>query len=348
MPRKASPPRLYLRPDDRTWIIRDRGHSERTGCVEGDRSGAEIRLADYLAQKHASRPAAGGKSGAVSIGEVLRVYAMEHAPTVARPGLIADHIEGLAPFWAHRMVSSIKGQTCRAFAASRSTQSMARHELETLRAAVRYFHREYGLDPVPAFTLPEKHGSRERWLTRKEASALLRAARGLPHLQRFVLIALYTGTRSGAILNLCWMPSVNSGWIDLEQGVLYRSGSAQRKTNKRQPPVKLPARLIAHLTRWKAMDRNIRPVVHYNGSSVQSVKKAFKHARQRAGLDETVIPHSLRHTAATWLMQAGVEMWDAAGFLGMTVEVLSRTYSHHHPSYQNSAAEGISRKNGTR
>jgi integrase len=61
-----------------------------------------------------------------------------------------------------------------------------------------------------------------------------------------------------------------------------------------------------------------------------------------------VIPHSLRHTAATWLMQAGVEMWDAAGFLGMTVEVLSRTYSHHHPSYQNSAAEGISRKNGTR
>jgi integrase len=344
MPRKAEPPRLYLRPDDRTWIIRDRGHSERTGCAEGDRSGAEIRLADYLAQKHASRPAVGGKSGAVSIGEVLRVYAMEHAPTVARPDLIADHIEGLAPFWAHRMVSSIKGQTCRAFAASRSTQSMARHELETLRAAVRYFHREYGLDPVPAFTLPEKHGARERWLTRQEAAALLRAARGMPHLRRFVVIGLYTGTRSGSILSLSWMPSVGSGWIDLERGILFRSGTSQRKTNKRQPPVKLPARLIAHLTRWKAMDGAIRQVVHYNGSSVQSVKKAFKHARQRAGLDDTVIPHSLRHTAATWLMQAGVEMWDAAGFLGMTVEVLTRVYGHHHPDYQSSAAEAISNR----
>ena len=344
MPRTASPPRLYLRPDDRTWIIRDHGRDERTGCVEGDRSGAEIRLADYLAQKHASRPAVGGKSGAVSIGEVLRVYAMEHAPTVARPDLIADHIEGLAPFWAHRMVSSIKGQTCRAFAASRSTQSMARHELETLRAAVRYFHREYGLDPVPALTLPEKHRSRERWLTRQEAARLLRAAGAMPHLRRFILIALYTGTRTGAVMNLSWMPSVASGWIDLERGILYRIGSSQRKTAKRQPPVKLPARLIAHLTRWRRLDGNIRSVINWNGSSVQSVKKAFRRARIAAGLDDKVIPHVLRHTSATWLMQAGVEMWDAAGFLGMTVEVLTRTYGHHHPDYQSSAAEAISNR----
>jgi integrase len=341
MPRKAEPPRLYLRPDDRTWIIRDRGHSERTGCAEGDIAIAEIRLADYLAQKHASRPAVGGKSGAVSIGEVLRVYALEHAPTVARPDLIADHIEGLAPFWAHRMVSSIKGKTCRAFAASRSTQSMARHELETLRAAVRYFHREYGLDPVPAFTLPEKHGARERWLTRQEAANLIRASKSVPHLRRFLVIGLYTGTRSGAILNLSWMPSVNSGWIDLEKGILFRSGSSQRKTSKRQPPVKLPARLLAHLKRWRRLDGSMRSVINWNGSSVQSVKKAFRSARSAAGLDETVIPHSLRHTAATWLMQAGVEMWDAAGFLGMTPEVLTRVYGHHHPAFQSSAAEAI-------
>jgi integrase len=344
MPRKAEPPRLYLRPDDRTWIIRDRGHSERTGCAEGDIAIAEIRLADYLAQKHASRPAVGGKSGAVSIGEVLRVYALEHAPTVARPDLIADHIEGLAPFWAHRMVSSIKGKTCRAFAASRSTQSMARHELETLRAAVRYFHREYGLDPVPAFTLPEKHGARERWLTRQEAANLIRASKSVPHLRRFLVIGLYTGTRSGAILNLSWMPSVNSGWIDLEKGILFRSGSSQRKTSKRQPPVKLPARLLAHLKRWRRLDGSMRSVINWNGSSVQSVKKAFRSARSAAGLDETVIPHSLRHTAATWLMQAGVEMWDAAGFLGMTPEVLTRVYGHHSPLYQSSAAEAISNR----
>lgn len=341
MPRKAAPPRLYLRPDDRTWIIRDKGRDIRTGCSADEPERAQVRLADYLAQKHAARPAVGGKSDTVSLAEVMRVYVMEHAPTTARPDLIADNVAGLAPFWAHRKVSEIKGSTCRAFAASRTTTSMARHELETMRAAVNFFHKEYGLDPLPAFTMPEKHGSRERWLTRDEAANLLRCARGLPHLRRFILIGLYTGTRSGAILSLSWMPSIVSGSIDLPKGILFRSGSGQRKTNKRQPPVKLPPRLLAHLKRWKVMDGNIRHVINWNGSSVQSIKKSFRSARKNAKLDQEVIPHSLRHTAATWLMQAGVEMWDAAGYLGMTVEVLTRVYGHHHPSFQSNAATAI-------
>lgn len=274
---------------------------------------------------------------------------MEHAPSVSRPKLIADHIEGLMPFWAHRMVSSIKGKTCRDFAASRTTPSMARHEMETLRAAVNYFHKEYGLDPVPAFTMPEKHRSRERWLTRQEAARLLAACRNMPHLRRFVLIGLYTGTRSGAILGLSWMPSLTSGWVDLEKGILFRSGSSQRKTNKRQPPAAIPERLLAHMRRWKRLDENIRQVVHWNGSSVISVKKGFKSAAKNAKLGQIVngefktdvIPHTLRHSAATWLMQAGVEPWQAAGFLGMTVEMLERTYGHHSPSFQKAASTAI-------
>lgn len=89
------------------------------------------------------------------------------------------------------------------------------------------------------------------------------------------------------------------------------------------------------------MDGDIRHVIHWNGSSVQSVKKAFRTARKAAGLDDKVIPHCLRHTAATWLMQAGVEPWDAAGFLGMTVDMLVRTYGHHSDRFQEHAATAI-------
>lgn len=267
---------------------------------------------------------------------------MEHAPTTASPHLIAEHIDGLSPFWACRMASDIKGATCRHFASTKKL-SMARRQLETLRAAVNHYHREYGLDPVPAFTMPPKHRSRERWLTRQEAAGLLRAARGMPHLWRFVVIGLYTGTRSGAILGLSWMPSVSSGWLDLEKGVLYRSGGAQRETKKRQPPARIPPRLMAHLKRWRKMDGNMRHIIHWNGSSVQSVKKAFRSARKAAGLDQAVIPHSLRHTAATWLMQKGVKTGDAADFLGMSEEVLRRVYYHHHPDFQVEAAEAIGR-----
>lgn len=342
MPRKAEPPRLYLRKDGNqsVWIIRDRNRDRRTGCVEGERDLAEKRLAEYLAEKHASRPAKGGKSDTVSLAEVMRVYVMEHAPTVASPHLIAEHIEALMDFWGSRKVSEIKGATCRKFAETRK-QSMARRQLETLRAAVNYFHKEYGLDPVPAFTMPPKHVARERWLTRSEAARLLWAARGMPHLRRFILIGLYTGTRSGAILGLKWLPSIDSGWIDLEAGVMHRAGASQRRTKKRQPPAKLPPRLAAHLRRWKAMDGGIRHVVNWNGSSVQSIKKAFRSARLRANLDRHVIPHVLRHTFCTWVAQADVPIWEAAGYAGMTVEMFEKVYGHHHQDFQKSVIDSF-------
>jgi integrase len=63
--------------------------------------------------------------------------------------------------------------------------------------------------------------------------------------------------------------------------------------------------------------------------------------RQDAGLGEDIVRHSLRHSAATWLMQAGVDMWEAAGWLGMTVEQLEANYGHHHPDFQEEAAEAF-------
>ena len=74
------------------------------------------------------------------------------------------------------------------------------------------------------------------------------------------------------------------------------------------------------------------------------MKTALKTAVRLANLPGKVIPHTLRHTAATWLMQSGVSMWRAAGFLGMSVETLDRVYGHHHPDYLSDAADAIGRK----
>jgi hypothetical protein len=40
-------------------------------------------------------------------------------------------------------------------------------------------------------------------------------------------------------------------------------------------------------------------------------------------------------------MQAGVDKWEAAGFLGMSVEILDRVYGHHHPDHLGLAARAI-------
>ena len=43
-------------------------------------------------------------------------------------------------------------------------------------------------------------------------------------------------------------------------------------------------------------------------------------------------------------MQAGVDPYEAAGYLGMTVETLMDTYGHHHPSFQENAARASGRR----
>ena len=54
-----------------------------------------------------------------------------------------------------------------------------------------------------------------------------------------------------------------------------------------------------------------------------------------------ITPHVLRHTAATWAIQQGADLWQAAGFLGMTVEMLQERYGHHHPDFQRDVARAI-------
>ncbi|MFZ1093476.1 MAG: tyrosine-type recombinase/integrase, partial [Xanthobacteraceae bacterium] len=78
------------------------------------------------------------------------------------------------------------------------------------------------------------------------------------------------------------------------------------------------------------------------------VKTAFSRAVQLAGLSSEggkIVPHTLRHTAATWLMQRGVSIWQAAGYLGMSPEILDRVYGHHSPDYLKDAATAITGKN---
>ena len=51
-----------------------------------------------------------------------------------------------------------------------------------------------------------------------------------------------------------------------------------------------------------------------------------------------ITSHTLRYTRATWTAQAGVPLWEAAGFLRMTVKTLEATYAHHCPDRQENAA----------
>jgi integrase len=249
----------------------------------------------------------------------------------------------------------------------------ARRDLEDLRAAVRHHSREGLHRGEVGVWLPPKGDSKTRWLTRSEAARLVwvcwryketqtrrtgsnvtktitTSKRPLRHIARFIILGLYTGTRATALAAASPKRGPGKGFVDLDAGIYYRLPQGQRETKKRQPPVPLPEHLLSHLRRWARPDKNGNVpdcFVMWRGKPVASVKTGFKHACQIADLGVDVTPHTLRHTAATWLMQNGTPIWEAAGYLGMSTELVEKTYGHHHPDHLKAATKGFRpRKSG--
>jgi integrase len=357
MPRPKKGPRLYLRPrSDRssTWVIRDRAHEISTGCGEGELERAEQALERYIASKYSPPQKVGNQLQDVLVADVMTAYLREHAPHTQSVEFIKHTAAPIIDWWGTKTLADIKGKTCRDYVVWRVklkvSDQTARHDLKTLRAAINHYHREHGpLPSVPMLTLPARSPPRQRWLTRSEVAAMIRAARHgrlTRHIARLVLIGIYTGTRSKAMLRLKWLPSTDGGWVDLDSGILHRRGQLEQETKKRRTPARIPERLLPHLRRWHALDmaRGIVHVVHYYGRPIGKLRRSWDTARDAAELGEDVVPHTLRHTAATWLMQAGCDRFEAAGLLGMSAAMLEEVYGHHHPDYQRRAARAVSRR----
>jgi hypothetical protein len=76
------------------------------------------------------------------------------------------------------------------------------------------------------------------------------------------------------------MPTVGRGWVDTENGVFYRKAGGTKATKKRQPSIRMPPRLLAHVRRWERRRLSIRAVVEWNGKPVTRINKAFRSVRR--------------------------------------------------------------------
>jgi integrase len=371
--RPIQPPRLKLRSARKwrraLWVIKDREREISTGFGKSERAKAEIALAEYITKTR--QPSFGdGHPNQVLIGDCLSVYADKHGPTIARPDGLAVEVERLAEFWGDKFVAEVTEETCNAYVAWRCSQidkratrsigrtikpSTAKRELVTLSAALNWCWRNKKLDRPVVVMLPKVNERRERYLNRNEVAALLWAALGFNrdgtrnkfrinrHLCRFILIALYTGTRHDAILHLQWLPNTAGGWFDLDAKILYRRPQDAIETNKRRTPVPIPARLMLHLRRWRRLSTQY--VIEFNGQRIASqLRRAWNGARTMAGLEPDVTPHTLKHSCATLMLQSGVSTWNVAGLLGTSEAVIRKVYGHHAVGHLREAADVWSRR----
>lgn len=379
MPRPSKGIRLWLRPARRKakkiianpiWIIIAGRKHIATGCLKHQIEDAEEKLAEYIANKNCHNSEAAGDLRHISqidIADVLSTYLDDCRPRMVDQHKLELSIARLNEHWGGKMLSAVTARECRAYVESRGKPGGACADLETLRAAINHHAKENLHDGNVRITLPPKGPPRDRWLTRHEAAQLVWVCwryrerqtvhRGqrtgqlietpkhpLRHLARFILIGLYTGTRASAIASSSPYHEEGHSFVDLNAGIFHRLAVGKRGTNKRQPLAPIPARLLAHMRRWVRWGTVTSHFVEWNGLRVKSVKTAFGHAVVLAKLSGRVTPHTLRHTAATWLMQRGCPLWEAAGYLGMSVEMLEKTYGHHHPDHLREAARAITSK----
>lgn len=327
-----------------TWIIIDNRRHIATGCSKQETGRANETLADYIKAKY--RPVRKKRDiESIKIADVLSIYLSDKNAHIGR-------IKSLNKFWGDKTMDEVTGETCREYVTHKGNTGGSRRDLEDLRSAINHHNKEGLHRGVVRVSLPAKGKAKDRWLTRKELAKLLWAClthketqrgkktkkRPLRHLARFILIAYYTGSRSGTVLAASFTRGKGKSFVDLDAGLFYRLAEGATETNKRQPPVPLPDRLQQHMKRWAALDDGV--IVTQNKMPVKSVKKSFATACSLAGVKDAT-PHTLRHTTATHLMQKGVEKWQTAGFMGMSIEMLDKTYGHHHPNYMRDAAQAL-------
>jgi integrase len=305
----------------------------------------------------------------IDCADVLSIYLADAGEAGNEFDDLNARIGRLNDFWGGKMLAAVNSHECGEYVRHRGNKGGSRRDLETFRAAINHHANQGFHRGIVRVSLPPKGEPRDRWLTRDEAAALIwhcwryrekqtvhsgkgkgrpvfTNKRPLRHIARFILIGIYTGTRASAIATASPYAEQGRSFVDLERGIFYRKQIGKRATKKRQTPapVPVPQRLLAHMRRWARLKLIAECFVEFNGKPVASVKKGFSTAVGLARPTGRVTPHTLRHTAATWLMQRGVPVWEAAGFLGMSTEVPLSTYGHHHPDFLHGAANAITSK----
>lgn len=375
MPRRNNGPKLQWR-DDRgayyiTWT--EGGRSRKRGTGTADRAEAEIILGEWLRARQ--RKQGPSDPAHVLVTDCLNDYAAEHGAKVTAPRVIGCAIEAMTPYWEGRTVADVTPLTCSRYVDWRGRSiNTTRRELAVLQAAINWQFKNARLTRSVAVTLPAKPPSKERWLPTHEAALVLRASRTRKarlYLPLFILLALYTGRRHEAILALRWPQ------VDLVRGIIDFRKPGEIETAKRRGRVRIPDKLLHHLRRARKRGSELGYVLHIERERVvdgkrvvkqeriKSIKKGFEAACIRAGLVvwkkvregvidgapctlirpvATATPHTLKHTAASWLIQSGVSYADAAEFLSTSEKVLRETYAHLHPEHQKTAADALSKR----
>jgi integrase len=349
MPRRSKGPYLAWNAKRGCWYVHVNEHGGRSERSTGtaERSEAEGFLGQVIAERRAVSKAGPSPRHDVLIGDVMADYLEDCGNDQAQPEVVASRVGKLLDYWGERTVADVTPVNVKGYGQFRKVQpGTLRRELGIFRAALNHAVKEQRLKDAPFIRLPEAPPGRNRWLTRNEAARLLWHARAAKtdsraYLTLYVRLALYTGARPGALLQLRWTQvQFNKG----DHGHIDFNVPGATRTSKGRAIIPMNAKIKAMMQRAQATHgSDLGPVICRAGKQIADIGKSIESALHRAAL-EGVTPHTLRHTAGTWLAQRGVPLRQIGGWLGHSDDRTTALYAHHHPDYMNEARAAMSRR----
>lgn len=296
------------------------------GATAGDAKQLEGELRAAIARKRA--PVIPGDPPMMAI---LELYAQHCDQELRSPDTAKFHAARLYP-WAERYRAS-EAQACAA-AFVKDARKKITHKDGTVGPAYTPATINRSLGAMTkglslaweAGTIPENYGAkvkrlpednqREVFLSPEEVGKL--AAACSPQVATAVWVALLTGARRGEVCK------IRAQDIGADKITIPRS-----HTKKLRPKVvPIVAALRPHL-------KNLPLQINYEG-----VKTGFRRAREAVGM-EHVNFHDLRHSCASILINAGVDLYTVSQILGHGSVSTTQRYAHLQVDRQRAALDKL-------
>ena len=204
----------------------------------------------------------------------------------------------------------------------RRSKDSANRNLATFKAALNRAHRDRLVAHDSAWATVQafaKVGARRKdaFLTLEQRNALLKACPA--DLAALVKAALLTGARPGELANL------NAADFDKQRGTLMLCG----KTGPRVAPISTAAvQFFTEAGKGKIGNAPMLTTTYGDRWNKDSWKKVFKAAAETARLPDSVVLYSLRHTAISEMILAGMDSFIVATLTGTSVAMIEKNYGH--------------------
>lgn len=273
--------------------------------------------------------------------ELMDRYEQEHVLRKLRHRGVKGYMNNLRAFFGDRTLADITPKLIVAYKNKRYEDGKApatiNRELANLKKAFNLALREWEWchqNPVTRVSMEKENNKRDRWLSEEEESRLLTAC--APWLHDLVTFALHTGMRMGEILELAWRG------VDFTRRTVtvMRSKNGERRT--------IPVNeTVLRVLKEKAKVRSLASDLVFCSKAFTPMesghlRRSFRLALIKAKIEEFHF-HDLRHTFATRLVQAGIDLYKVQQLLGHKSPIMTQRYAHHYPESLRDGVEILDR-----